>query len=114
MIEILKNPIIIGLIAGILTYLYLYWNEEQRYKSVLRRSKKKPVSILTPGLVAIISWFVASSYLDHKSSSTLVTNSIQKSNKMVSVDSVSDGLHKIQTNNIRLPQSDVFIDLAKF
>ena len=113
MIDILKNPIVIGLFSGALIYFYLYWSEEQRSKKN-PSSKKKLVSVVTPGVVAVIIWFIASSYLDPKTISTSNTNVVQETNNMIPVENVNGSLHIIHKNNIRLPSSDVFIDYAKF
>jgi heme/copper-type cytochrome/quinol oxidase subunit 2 len=62
-LELFKNPVIIGLVAGALTYAYMYWENEQKYKKK-PASRKKPVSFIPPAVVAVIVWFIASSYFD--------------------------------------------------
>ena len=51
--DILKNPIIISVIVGTLTYYYLVWN-----KSKKDEENKKPVGLFTPLVVTIITWLI--------------------------------------------------------
>jgi hypothetical protein len=123
--DYLKNPLIIGLIAATITYLYLYWEADKKHKKN-PKSKKIPVSLITPGIVGVIVWFIASTYLTSKPKSSSMTShqnfrskpSIVHNYKLV--NSVSDGssgsgsYHLIGKNNVKLPPTDVFIDLARF
>lgn len=123
MANIIKNPIVIGLLVGVIIYLYLYWEEDKRRKKN-PESKKKPVNIVTPGVVAAIVWFVASSYLDYKSNTSTSIGAVKNTNQMVqSIDQDNiikldanhgESLHRIEKNSIRLPPTDVFIDMIKF
>jgi len=119
--NLVKNPIVIGIIAGIITYLYIHWNNETKHKKN-PKSKRKPVSLVTPIVVSIIVWFIATNYLD------TVTKQIgggkkvanAPSQKLINVNAAinnsigSESYHIIGKNNIRLPPTDVFIDLARF
>jgi hypothetical protein len=64
--EIVKNPIIIGLLAGTVTYAYLTWdiNEKNKKKSKKGHSKKE-VNLLIPLVVAVIGWFIAYAYFQY-------------------------------------------------
>ena len=68
--EILQNPIVIGVIASIITYLYLRWDNEKKIKIDPKNTKKK-ISLLTPGIVGAITWYIVSNYMD-------MTNTTQK------------------------------------
>jgi len=109
--NLLKNPIIIGIFAAVLTYGYLYWDSEQKYKKNPKIDKKK-INIFTPGIVGIIVWFIMSSYTDNK-----LNNSQSAGNKNIlnEVTNISSNSYKyIGRNKIRLPPTDVFLDIARF
>ena len=116
-IDLLRNPIIIGLIAGVITYLYMYWDIEQKHKKNVK-AKKPKVNVLLPSVVAIIVWFIAASYLDNSTPKDLPGPVTQPHYKLVDSDGVAtDGsrsYHLVRKNDIRLPPANVFIDLAKF
>lgn len=71
MLDIIKNPVIIGMTVGILTYLYMTWENDKKYKK--NPKLKKPVNLLIPGVTAIIAWFIAYNY-SNQSSPTESTN----------------------------------------
>lgn len=62
---IIKNPIIIGLVAGVITYAYLSWQTEQTNKKKKHRKDKEEVNLLIPLAVSIIIWFVAYAYFEY-------------------------------------------------
>ena len=133
----LKNPIIIGIIAGVLTYGYMYWEADRKHKEN-PKVQKRSVGLITPAVVSVIVWFLASSYLDNRSvsqpsgiigpsgpiGSTGVVQSTGPKTSLVGnrtyklVDSAgsfgSESYRLIGKNNIKLPPTDVFIDLARF
>lgn len=59
--DILKNPVIIGLIAGLLTHFYLLWNNKKNDKHYYDNNQ---VDLIVPAIVAIIVWFIAYNYFD--------------------------------------------------
>lgn len=63
--DIIKNPVIIGLFAGTLTYAYLVWNETQKMKNK-KKYKKKKINLLIPVIVTAIVWFIAYSYFEYQ------------------------------------------------
>lgn len=71
LIEILKNPVIIGLLAGAIVYNYMAWNRKKEIEKRLKKSKKikeeqKYNDIIIPSIVAIIVWFIAFAYFNYK------------------------------------------------
>jgi len=58
MLDIIKNPIFLGLIAGVLTYLYLYWNNSQKK----HRKQQKKIDITYPALIGAITVMLAYLY----------------------------------------------------
>lgn len=65
--DILKNPIIIGLICGIITYGYLYYTA----KNDKKKNKLKKINLLIPLAVTCIGWFIAHAYFGNKKQSIL-------------------------------------------
>ena len=71
--DIVKNPIIIGLFAGVLTYVYMEWKNAKDYKkSKNKNKKKKEVNLLIPLGVFIVFWFIAYAYLSSDAGDTNV------------------------------------------
>ena len=70
MTDLFKNPVSIGVFAGLLTYFYLVWdkrNEIERAKKNKKYKVNKKVDILIPALVAIVVWFIAYLYFNKDS-----------------------------------------------
>lgn len=71
--DIIKNPIVIGLTAGLITYGYLTMavNErnEKRSKKKGKKTENESVNLLIPVVVSIIMWFLAYAYFEHSSDS---------------------------------------------
>lgn len=134
--ELLKNPIIIGIIAGVLTYGYMTWEADRKHKQN-PKSEKKNIGFITPAVVSVITWFLASSYFDRSPTAEFIS-SPQEPNNLVVNRSLpqptvgggmvnpkprlvepnnsfgSESYHLIGKNNVKLPPNDVFIDLARF
>jgi hypothetical protein len=71
LIEILKNPVIFGLLAGAIVYNYMAWNRKKEIEKRLKKGKKikesqKYNDIIIPTIVAIIVWFIAFAYFNYK------------------------------------------------
>ena len=135
--QLLKNPIVLSVISGILVYLFL-----QRQEKINRKKdpkiKKKPVNLLTPAVVAVIIWLIASSYTSQTSSQDLTLQSKQPTNILPTNLANKQDLEELKEsmlggqlntnkqlnsqmnnrdiviNSIKLPPTDVFIDLARF
>jgi hypothetical protein len=130
-ISIIKNPIIIGILAAALTYLYIWWEEKKR-KEKNPKAKSQPTNIITPLIVGVIAWFIASNYfvekpvaktLDATGGAHMALPQIIGNNKPVVVNNgmiESEGslgsasYHIISKKDVKMPPIDVFIDLAKF
>jgi hypothetical protein len=126
--NILKNPIILAISASALTYLYLYWENEKKYKE--DQENKEKINYAIPIATGIIVWFIANSVFSDRSSAQLplqqpiqsniggnqpayipkIQNSVTGSSEMFK----SNTYRLIGRNSIKLPQTDVFIDFAKF
>ena len=62
---IIKNPIIIGLVAGVITYAYLSSQTEKENKKKKHRKDKEEVNLLIPLVVSVIMWFIAYAYFEY-------------------------------------------------
>ena len=127
-LDILKNPIILGVLAGTVAYLYYYWQESQRQKAN-PRLKKKSINIFVPGVAAVIVWFASSMYFDKTNNTAqeggegegnlLPNNSIiHRLDENVEIGSDasygSKSYRLVGKGRIQLPDQDVFLDLANF
>lgn len=64
--DIIKNPVVIGLFAGVLTYIYMSWGQEEITKKGKKIIKKNQVNLLIPLIVAVIFWFIAYAYFEYQ------------------------------------------------
>jgi hypothetical protein len=120
--DMLKNPILIGLLAAIATYSYIYWQEDQRYKKN-PKTKKKRVNIITPGVVGALVWFIIGSYFDEVNMGPMIQKNtvIEKLSGGVELDTNgsqdsfgSKSYRLVGKGRVQLPQQDVFLDLANW
>ena len=132
--ELLANPIVLGIIATIITYAYLYWDNLEKQKKK-PKVNIEPVSMMTPVIVGLLVFVIAYNLLGKSVQnvpSQIVENSAfisqqqdvnakMQCNKFIentkpkSLDMLDSATyHLVGKNAIRLPQTDVFIDLAKF
>ena len=126
--DLLKNPIIIGLLSAVVAYGYLYWKEQQR-QNENPDLEKKPVNFMIPGVIGALVWFIMGSLnrtnmqLGGSVEKSLPVNSvIHKYNENVELK--SNNSHKsgnsfdsksyklVKKGNIQLPSQDVFLDLG--
>ena len=128
-INILKNPVILAVIAAVLTYLYLQWEKK-------KNKKEEEISLITPAVVGLMTLFVGYSIFGNDSP-LLPTNNeslpqslpkdevgklIENTNMPVQKQLTggsndifdTNTYHLVGRNAIKLPQTDVFIDIAKF
>lgn len=64
--DIIKNPVIIGLLAGTITYIYLTWNlNEKNKKRQKKGQKKEEINLMIPLVISIIGWFIAYAYFEY-------------------------------------------------
>jgi hypothetical protein len=136
--DLIMNPVIIGLIAGIIAYNYMSWRRRKMIEKRLRRGKKvkpqeKQNDIIIPSLVAVIVWFIAYGYINYSKNNVSLNNLdegadcnanipqyklVKESNSENQVKSADRSFTMIQTqNDIMLPTSNkvpgVFVDLYK-
>ena len=82
--KIIKNPVIIALVVGIIIYSYMSWTRKQENEKRLKKGKKikrenKYDNIIIPIVGAVITWFIAYGYFTHvnKQSNTAVPEIVQ-------------------------------------
>ena len=127
----LKNPIVLAIIATALTYAYMYWDNKKKQEENPKANIEE-VTYTTPIIVGLLTLFITQSYFTINTNNTtdavgkvieetakpqLTGGSINLLNQNVPkmTDTFnSETYHLVGKNTIRLPQTDVFIDLAKF
>lgn len=133
----LKNPIILAILAGILTYIYMWWDNKKK-KEKNPKATIEEIDYIPPAMVALLTLFVSYNLFGNgdgilPSTQEIVANSLPKDlngqngpnlqgGKMIQ-NRFSDKLaesfdshtyHLLGKNTIKLPQTDVFIDIVKF
>jgi hypothetical protein len=84
--EVIKNPIVIGVLTGITTYAYLKYNVDKKNKILLSDDKDaelEEVNLMTPLLFTIIGWLFAISYFQDETNIMTENISNNKSNVIV-------------------------------
>jgi sortase (surface protein transpeptidase) len=78
--DVIKNPVMIGLFAGLITYIYLHWkNSHNKNKDKSQndqstnngsknknKEKKKNINLLIPLAVFIVFWFISYAYFSNE------------------------------------------------
>ncbi len=128
--ELIKNPIVLAVVATLITYGYLYWTNLEKQKKY-PKAKLEPIGIVTPLIVGLLVFIVAYNLFEKSTGNVQLPNAevnaqmqelpakmqcAKAINKMKFTEGGIDSatFHLIGKNAIRLPQHDVFIDLAKF
>ena len=121
--NILKNPIILGVIATLISYGYLYIKNNNK-KNKKKIKKKQNINIIPPITIGLVIGFLSYNYLENDSEiNNIKNNNIQvieggsKINPMrnTSLNFSSEKSYKlIGTNKLDTLNPDVFIDLADF
>ena len=120
-IDICNNPVIIALLMGILTYLYVWWSDDQQSKK--DPDVKRTNAVVAPLVVTIITLILAYGYNEMSGNNKIVESplvginaDVRKLSKeipaVLSSDSAKE-FHLISKglnipNNLKLP--DVFIE----
>jgi multisubunit Na+/H+ antiporter MnhB subunit len=73
MIDIIKNPVIIGLTVGILVYLYLKWDASKRKED---KNKRKDSNLLIPLFIGVATWFISNNYFEKYNFDELSQNNL--------------------------------------
>ena len=131
--DFLKNPIFIGILAAGLTYLYMWWQNKKKQESN-PKAVIEEIDYTPPILVGLIALFIAYNLFGSESDSVgeviNQTKNIEGGSNIKLIegkpmmhtrfsDKLADSFdsntyHLIGKNMIKIPQTDVFIDIAKF
>lgn len=108
--DILKNPIVIGIILGVLVYLYLLWDNDKKYKNSNGKEPKKDVNIGIPLIVAIVGAVASYGYFNNSFVTNIDKNVDASINKLIDVESPQQLTGGGQINNsnsvpVKLPSS---------
>lgn len=112
--QIIKNPLFIAFVVAIILFVFLYWKTKNDSTLTPDNKKNKHIKngIICAGL-AIIIWFISTSYLEPTSS--LKDDIIATHNPKTPISKGgSDNYHYIAKNKIITPPNDVFLDIMPF
>ena len=119
MLEILKNPIVIGIALFVIIFIYMYWTNKKKYDKD-PSSEKAPINIMIPGVAGILGWFVASTLFGASVPTQTNIPTVKKmpvnpiihpQGNMENVGTGSVEFHLLE-NNVKIPPTDVLIELA--
>lgn len=118
-LNFLKNPILLAMIAATITYLYLWWKNKKDKEE--GKTDVQEVPYMIPIAVGLITLFIT--YNLFGTTSPITTEpakvTLLENNPTVAEGGMTDTFgsntyHLVGKNNIKLPQTDVFIDIARF
>lgn len=136
--NIITNPITIGLLAGLITYIYMKWRND-KYNKNKDKKKKKDINLLIPFSVFIVFWFISYAYFSSLDENTtkenkteehpnIIENIIDKKNNDINIkikknndtnpklsESEPISINLIsKTNGVQIPENlpDIFLEMA--
>lgn len=77
--DVLKNPMVIGLTIATITYAYLNMsiNEKNKRNKLKKKDKKiEKVNLLIPLVMGLIGWFIAYAYFEYNDDSIKTDNNV--------------------------------------
>ena len=74
MLDIIKNPVIIGLTVGVLVHLYFKWEASKIENK--DKNKRKDSNLLIPLFLGIAAWFIAHNYYEKYNFDEVISNNI--------------------------------------
>ena len=78
MLDIIKNPVIIGLTVGVLVHLYFKWEASKIENK--DKNKRKDSNLLIPLFLGIAAWFIAHNYYEKYNFNEVINNNINNNN----------------------------------
>jgi hypothetical protein len=117
--EYIKNPVVIGLFIGISTYFYMHWENDNKFRKIQEKDPdavKPQINLLMPFVIGAIGFLFMFIYLQNKSSSVIQQANQTAGSQTINLPKIigSHGVHILHKNSIRMPDTDVFIDIVKF
>ncbi len=124
--RLIKNPVIIAVVAGLIVYAYMAWNRKKENEKRLKKGKKvkeenKYDNIIIPGVTAVIVWFIAYGYFNSRPGENQLQNNQEVGTPQFKLAKESASNSDIRrsftlvnkTGGISLPTApDMFMDLA--
>ncbi len=65
--NIVKNPVFIGVITGVVVYLYLKYQLDEKNKRLIKKKKKiseEDVNLMIPLVIGALAWFFSMNYFE--------------------------------------------------
>src|SRR5271165_6037451 len=106
-LNIIKNPLVLGIISALLAYVYLYWSNN-------RANKKSRVSLKTPLIVGVSVFIITCIIFYNASDATQNLEYKVQDNYLSDSFGCNNKYHVINKRHIIMPPNDIFIDIAKF
>jgi hypothetical protein len=123
MLNIVTNPVVVGLFFGVITYLYLSWSNtpKKSKKNKKHKQKESQPSYIIPVVVGVITWFLMYCYLEYyvnkseistnQEKYTLKRDSLTDSEVKRSFRMIRTGVSVPRTlNTTKMELPDVFIN----
>lgn len=119
--DLIKNPLVLGIVAAVATYSYLYWDQQQKQKQH-PKMKLDEIGFITPLIVGLLVFVIAHNLFGDVTAQVVeqIANTPKAQCNTLIADNIvkeldSQVYHLVGKNSIRLPSNaDVFIDLGKF
>tara|TARA_S200000501_G_scaffold186160_1_gene175059 strand:+ start:545 stop:943 length:399 start_codon:yes stop_codon:yes gene_type:complete len=118
----LKHPLLLGVISGIITYMYLYWDSNNNRNN--KEKKPKKIDPMIPITIGVVIWFLATNFFDESDNiNNIRNNNIQEiisDRDIISIDLNNDDLISensyklIGKKNVDTINQDMFIDLPRW
>lgn len=74
--NIIKNPTLIAVVAGVITFSYLTWKRKQNQKNKKNKKNKSDKNnndLIITGAITVLVWFIAYGYMNYNT-----TNVVEK------------------------------------
>lgn len=125
--NIVKNPVFIGVITGVVIYLYLKYQLDEKNKKLIKKKKKiseTDVNLMIPLVAGALAWFFSMNYFEDEEETefTGIPMSISKQAEIKEfdnelkkiVESLTDSVESYQIlgKGLNIPNKlpDVFIE----
>jgi hypothetical protein len=107
--DILRNPIIVGILVGVVVYFFLKYKNEKKIKKRKEKDKNKNPPLAIPVIAAIVTGFLVWSFDGSKSNTPDKINI----NKEIKNTEPGDGILKdINVNDIAGGNSNIIKDIG--
>jgi hypothetical protein len=63
--NIIKNPTLIAVVAGVITFSYLTWKRKQNQKNKKNKGDKNNNDLIITGSISVLVWFIVYGYMKY-------------------------------------------------